>query len=616
MTLLAPGALWWLLTVVPVAALFLFRRRISEVEIPALIFWEQTQRRDTLGRWGRRLRRWLSLLVQLLIILALVVALAEPIDPIGRDELIVVLDDSATMQTMEEDDTTVVPASRRWTRFDLVRQLILDRLRDTPTGVRTTVILAGTPPKIIADRETVSQRVRAALSKRRPRDVNPQIDQALEIARRKRHNDTSTILIISDRHDPHLAAQHGVEWLRIGHDHPNVGISAVVPTIGEQSVDVILNHRRMTPATVTVSLIVNERVVTRTNATLYDGPTVARLSAALDPGEPFLVRVEPPDAFELDNTAFGVWPAPSHVRLKLVTAGNPFLEAALDQPNTSLNVIQPGNWPGEKVADVTILDSPRTGPGKPTPGRFIVFGGSDPFGVTRAGPAATDLTPTQWSADNPLLRDVDLLRWHIDRTAGMLPPRFAQCVAQSSDVPLVFVVRDPGQPEDDRDDFAAIYVNFDLAHSNITHRAGFPVFLWNAIDHLLNRRPEDTLISYVTGVPLSFPPQRRSDTRVTDPSGRDVQAFFDDGRLVVPFPEHVGFYRLDTGGKRIVRAVNYISDGVRAVGGPDEGAVARPPPRRPTWLATLPPWGVLVAAAGALLLIETLLFHRGILKVG
>ena len=632
MTLLAPGGLWWLLMVVPVVGLFLFRRRISEFEIPALVFWEQTDRRDTLGRWGRRIRRWLSLLLQLLIVLMLVAALSEPVNPAYQAELLVVLDDSATMQTIEEDDQT---------RFDIGRRIILDRVRGVPTGVRTTVILAGTPPKIIADRETIPQRVRAALSERRPRDVNPQVEQAVTLARRKRQNDASTILVISDRYNAQLAGCADVEWLCVGQPHPNLavaGVSAATqpgtaqgsagaspsPQPDEQAINVILTQRGMNATTVTVSLAADGRELARKTVPLQDDSTVVRLSASLAPGDPFRVHVEPSDRFPLDNTACGVWPVPTHVRLQLVTTGNPFLEAALDQPDASLQMLSPEEHkaqrelrpPVDQAANVIILDSPHAAAEEPRRGRFIVFGGRDPFGITRAAVPATDLTPTQWSADNALLRDIDLLRWHIDRTTGMVPPHFAQCVAQSDDVPLIFVVRDPGLPEDARDDFVAIYVNFDLAHSNITRRAGFPVFLWNAIDHLLNRRPEDALISYATGMPLAFPPQRRSDARVVDPTGRDVQAFFDEGRMVVPFPEYAGFYRLDTGGKPLVRALNYVSDGVRAAGKPGEEAVDRPPLPRRTWLATLPPWGVLVAAAAALLLIETLLFHRGIVKMG
>ena len=617
MTLLAPGALWWLLTALPVAAIFLSRRRIIEVEVPALTLWEQARRRDTLGRWGRRLRRWLSLLMQLLIVLALVAALSEPANPAHRTELLVVLDDSATMQTVEANDQT---------RSDLARRMVLDRLRDKPAGARATIILAGAPPKIAVDRETVAQRVRAALSERRPRDVNPQIDAALTLAQRKRQDDASTILVISDRYDARLAERDDVEWLRVGEPHPNLAIEALAPATGESAIELVLTCRGVTPTTVTVSVAAQGQPQTRRTVSLRDDRTVVHLDAALAPGTPFQVRVEPLDAFPLDNTAFGVWPARSRVRLQLVTSGNPFLEAALDQPDTTLQVLSPDKWTGDQTTDVTILDSPYAWHRRPAgvraktdhrfPGNFIIFGGNDPFGLTGATQPVTDLTPSQWSADSPLLRDVDLLRWHVGRTAGMLPPRFAERAVHAGSIPLVFVVRDPGSADDPKDDFTAVYLNFDLADSNIARRAGFPVFLWNVIDYLLDRRPEDTLISFVTGAPLPFPRQRQLEARVTDPAGRDIQAFFDDERLVVPFPEYAGFYQLNVAGEPIVRAANYVSDGVQIAGERTEEAMISTASRRPTWLAGLPCWGLLAFAGGVLLLVEALLFHRGLLKVG
>jgi hypothetical protein len=609
-TLLAPGALWWLLTALPIAAVFLYRRRIIEIEVPALTLWEQTRRRDTLGRWGRRLRRWLSLLVQLLIVLALVAALCEPVDSARHTHLLVVLDDSATMQTIEQDHQS---------RFDLARQTVLNRLRNQPTGAPVTVILAGAPPKIALDRETVAQRARTTLSERRPRDVNPQLDAAVALAQRKRQQEVSPILVISDRYDARLAGRSDVEWLRVGTPQPNLSIKALAPTENPAAIELVLTHPTATATTATLTLTARGREPTRQTVPLRGDATVVQVEAPLTPGTPFQVTAAPLDAFPLDNTAFGVWPEPLHVRLQLVTAGNPFLEAALAQPGAALHTLAPDQWSGDQPADVTVLDAPpraaREIRDRPR-GNFIIFGGHDPFARTSSGPPAAELTPSRWSADSPLVRDVDLLRWHVIRTAGLHPPAFAERAVCAGDTPLVFVIRDPGSPDDAQDDFAAVYVNFNLNDSNITRRAGFPVFLWNAIDYLLDRRPADTLIAHATGAPLPFPSRRRSEMRVSDPTGREIAAFFDDDRLIVPFPEYAGFYRLDPAGASVVRAANYASDRVRGREAPADAAAPATLPRRPSWLARLPAWGVLAAAGGVVLVLEMLLFHRGILKVG
>ena len=192
-----------------------------EVEIPALVFWEQMRRQDVFNRWGRRLRRWLNLLVQLLVVLALVLALCEPISPAQRAELLVVLDDSATMQTIEEDGRS---------RFDLAREIVRQHVRNRPDGTPATIILAGTPPMIVTTRETSAEQTAVALADLRVRDVNPRIEETVALALQKQRDADAKILVISDRYEDGLATRDDIDWIQVGRDQPNVGVRTIVPS--------------------------------------------------------------------------------------------------------------------------------------------------------------------------------------------------------------------------------------------------------------------------------------------------------------------------------------------------------------------------------------------------
>jgi|GEM_PF-5404409 len=620
MTLLAPNALWWLLSGALIVAIFLMRRRIVVVEIPALEFWEQMLRYNTLGRWGRRLRRWISLALHLLIVALLAGALTEPINPAYRNELLVVLDDSATMQTIEDDGRS---------RFEHAADLLLERRRLAPSGIRTTIILAAAPPKILTDSETVDRDIRAALHARRPRDCPPEFDQALALACRGRRDDAATILVISDRDAASLFGAADVEYLRVGLDQPNVGIAAVTPARDEAALEVLLHHRQMSPRTATISIMAfgqtalnqspghrraDNHAVARTTLVLRESPALVKLPVAFLPGDEFLIRVEPADAFMLDNTAYAVWPALTRTRVRLVTADNIFMEAALDQPDAALEITAPNNWTSSASADVTIFDAPAVEPGKPVPGRYIIFGGVDPFGLCRVGETTSDIGPSQWAADHVLIRDVDLLQWRIAATNGRRPPRLARRVVEGGETPLIFTIEIPGKIGDPSDDFKAVYINFDLSNSNVARRAGFPVFVWNALDYLLDKRPEDEQVAQSAGGPLTFPAQSRTAAIVADPAGQERKAYVDGARHVLPFTEQIGFYRLEAGDSRITRAVNYYSDASSVDAATNTSAAARTVD--PAWTPGLPVWGLLAAAAGLLLIIEALLFHRGVLKIG
>ena len=608
MMFLAPSALWWLLAAAPIVAIFLFRRRIVEVRIPALVFWEQMRRRDAFGRWGRRVRRWAGLALHLLILLLLIGALAEPINPAYRNEMLIVLDDSATLRTIEPDGRQ---------RASHAARTLLEKIRQAPGGVQTTVFLAGTPPKILIDRETVLSNIQAAVGTHSLRDVNPDFEQALTLARRHRQEANTPIIVISDRILPDLTAQPDIEWLRIGTPQPNLAVADVARSADGRSFDVTLRHRGMSPRTANVALISNQQSLATKSLVLQESPTTIQLPAALNPGDTFEIRVEPADAFALDNVWFGVCPPPRDTNLRLVSTHNEYLIAALDQPGVTLDLVPPDQWNPTKTTDVTIIDNTTATPGRLIPGRYVIFGGFDPFGFCRRGEPQTDVTPLQWAVDHPLARDVDFLSWRIQRTAGLLPPASAETIVGAPDAPLVFRIRRPGSTNQAENSFAAVYVNFPLSASNVVFRAGFPVFLWNAIDDLLGRRPEDYLTAQPTGRPLVFPAiTKTSFAAVLDPRDLETQAYFDGTRLVLPFPEFAGFYRMTDDKRTWTLAVNYCSDispDAESAPTPDIAA-ARPAVSH--WWRSLPPWGDLAILAGALVLLETLLFHRGILKIG
>ena len=100
-----------------------------------------------------------------------------------------------------------------------------------------------------------------------------------------------------------------------------------------------------------------------------------------------------------------------------------------------------------------------------------------------------------------------------------------------------------------------------------------------------------------------------------DPHGREVQAYFDGRRLTLPFPETAGFYQMNAGQQTWIRAANYRSDAAEIEESAPLATSMTVRSARPRWWRTLPPWGSLAVIAGALVLLEAFLFHRGVLKV-
>ena len=98
-TLLAPNALWLLLTLPLIVLLFLIRERKRERVVSALFLWSEAQ---TLARRQRRISPTLLLLLQLLFAALLALALAQPrFNVAGTPPRVFVIDASASMAALE-----------------------------------------------------------------------------------------------------------------------------------------------------------------------------------------------------------------------------------------------------------------------------------------------------------------------------------------------------------------------------------------------------------------------------------------------------------------------------------------------------------------------------------
>ncbi|MGB7840020.1 MAG: BatA domain-containing protein, partial [Terrimicrobiaceae bacterium] len=100
MNFLFPAAFFLSALSLVIVALYLRRPRRRSLEVSTLLFWRRVFERQPHRRFLGRLRNPLSLLLQLLIFLLLLLALARPQEasPRGRRSTVIVLDARARMQ--------------------------------------------------------------------------------------------------------------------------------------------------------------------------------------------------------------------------------------------------------------------------------------------------------------------------------------------------------------------------------------------------------------------------------------------------------------------------------------------------------------------------------------
>lgn len=146
MHFLAPHLLHlaWL-ALIPLA-LYLFRRRARKVPVSTLLFFRALSREHQESAWLRRIKRLLSLLLTLLILLLGVFALARPVTEAGvesEDAIVLVVDCSASMAAKDE---------RGQSRLQIAQKQLADKIRNLPAQTQLSLVAVESKPRVLLSR--------------------------------------------------------------------------------------------------------------------------------------------------------------------------------------------------------------------------------------------------------------------------------------------------------------------------------------------------------------------------------------------------------------------------------------------------------------------------------
>lgn len=593
MTLLQPAALAFLALAPIVIALYLLKVRRRPVPVSTLLFWQRALAEQRRRALFQRLRRWLSLLLQLLIFALLLLALARPeffgfTGAAADGATVLILDGRARMQALEANGES---------RFVRARTLALAHARRASARRPVALlILDGPTPRVLAPFSSDDNALVAALDAARPTDAGGgRIEDALGLAEGLLATRTGAheILVLTDqpRHRAAARAQSATQ-VRVlpvagSETRENVAITRLVVRplpASPQTVAVFLEllnagTRRQTGE---VELAFDGRVFDVRPFDLAPGEKRVETNPAL-PARPGAgtpanargwltahLRVRDKDggsdALALDDNAYAVLPAPRPLRVLLVTRGNWFLENLLRAATGDIEFQQlaPDAFAPALAAsfDAVILDDylPNTGftslDDLPAAGNFLFIrrappstAATDAPSVVLERPPVTDLDPA-----SPLLRLVD---W---RSVGILravpfstleessassrsasqqetdPGKWRLLApVRSAERPLVLSgERTPPSPSPAaaRRQQRLVALAFGLAESDLPLRVAFPLFMSNTLRWLAGRDSGDiaTAVSMRAGETLRL---AADETLFTRPQ----RVGDDNGAILRPLPE-------------------------------------------------------------------------------
>lgn len=528
-----------------IVALYFLKLRREEQRVSSTYLWRTLVRDMAANAPWQKLKPNLLLLLQLLFLIALIVALARPFvwsETAAGSHLIVVVDTSASMSA------TDVSPNRLGAAVASARRLI----ESLPSSSRVTVIDAGAQVRVPVSSATDRGAALAALDALRPGMTNADFASALTLASAvaAREPDSETV-ILSDGHitlPENLTLAGRVQYIPIGKDNNNQALGAF-------SLQAESGGRTLTAFVQAInygSQDAQRRLVLRADGQLLTARDLkleaGKLQAITIPDLPsdarvFEANLEGQDALAADDHAWAVSPSSEKISARIIGTGNRFLETALHLlPNVDLVASnEPTNQrTNDPTTQLTIFDSTIPADTLPSGNLFFIapLRSTEFFFVT----GRIDVpTPVAVVPDDPLLRYVDLRDVAIQDATRIALPTWGRAVIVDSktNAPLLII----GEHNNRRIAILA----FDLRRSDLPLRVAFPILMANLLDALVPGGASGVPAHVEPGKPLALtaPPQANTLT-VRAPDGQTQTLTPTNGRVVFEQTNRLGVYEISS----------------------------------------------------------------------
>lgn len=502
-----PGALAAMALAIPILITYMLRPRRPRHVVPSTYLWREATRNVAASRPWQRLRPSVLLLLQLLVLVAMVAALARPFRTafgVAGDHLVLIVDVSGSMAATDESPDRLTVAKRD----------ARDLLDTLPSGGVASVVAAGPRPRVVVSSTSDRREAGRAVDSLRTSEGTADFAEAFLLAESlETPTRPATIVLASDgslTHEEQRLVPSGTVYLAVGTKAANLGITGFDVGEGHGGFQAFVNLRNsdMVDREVELFLDLDGTPVASSSLTV---PAGGRVERAFDLGPEegtLLARIDGDDVLDADDRAFAVLSRTRPRRILLFTEGNLFLEALLAQlPGAELEVRKEPADPS--VADLAVYDRVAVpaqidvsalfvAPTKP-PASVIVSGEID-------GPPITYL-----AQDDPLLESVDLSEVAIAR-AQAVEIAGGRTVIGTEGSPLLSVWSEGT--------LRRAWIGFDLHESNLPLQVAFPVLG----DHLLGwLTGAETTPARFAGDPIvPAPPPGTTKVVVKTPHGNEI----------------------------------------------------------------------------------------------
>ena len=652
-----------------VTLLYILKLRRRRVTVPFALLWDRVRQETESTSLFRRLKRLLSLLVQLLVLFLVVAALGDP--RLGEGllrgrDIILLVDSSASMQSM---DGGSAGGGEPRSRLDQARERARAQVRAMGGADQIMLVsMAGqaTPltPFTADDKELLR-----ALDGLKASDTAADLPRALQFcADALQGRSRPLLVIISDGAFEEGALARvtvgkageskgkgkgkgtgvgaldrvdlsGVEvrYQGVGRSGGNIGIVAFNARryprnkLSFELFLEVVNHRD-TPARADLTLYSDGRLIEVQRLRLEPGKRTRFICDPTDPdgqraawcklaagGALLEARLTRPggaagrlDDFPLDDRAWALLPRRARQKVLLVTRGNLYLEGALLlEDSLEITRVRPDAYTeaAARLAEAVIFD--RFFPASPPPTSYLAVAPPDATSPVAVKRRVSSPLITEQDASHPVMRWVTLKDVNISEAAAYTRAPEVRVLAASFREPIIVATLDDTSRR-------SVVIGFDVTRSDLPMRVAFPLLVMNSLDWF-SGESDDLVTSFRVGQRISVaaehiaPGTRAGEVSIRGPAGLVSAAQVERGR--VSFVGHrVGVYRLRLAGGELHIAANLAHAGESNTRPAPSlslgGARIEPPAVAGPGLVRRQIWPYLLLVVAALLLMEWFTYNR------
>ena len=614
MNFLAPIAFAFAAAIPVVVIFYLLKRKRVVKLVSSTVLWQRFLADTQASSPFQRLRHNWLLLIQILLLLLTVFALARPYFR-GQSKQsrlrVLILDGSASMQATDEEPS----------RFEKARKEAMQWVNGMRDGEQMMVLLAGASTEVKQSPTSDKGALRRAIESSAPSDAAAGLADALKTAgaftyekRGEEEVTSGEIHLFSDGAVPALTELENknlpVVYHRIGQAGNNAGIVSMEVRANpenpkERAVFVAVANFSTNALSGELQLRFDDNLVQTKPMELGATNTVPIVFVAPQARDGvFTVRLLVDDILTADNEASAVSLLPQPVKVLLVSRGNRFLEKALrGLPNVELTVA-PLLADTARTFDLVILDDI---PAPTLPRSNLMLFHVPNTNLFSAWEVVKAPPIVDWKNTHPLLRFVNFDNVQVAETLGVKPPPWGVSLVESPQTPLLVA----GELDQRR----VVWVGFDPLQSTWPLRISFPIFIANAVDWLNPASANAGHLMIKAGQAFRLSVQQPvAQAEIIKPDGTKRNLEFGGETREVVFGDTAqhGVYRLKAGTNDVTFCANVMDPVESNITPREELSLGRYQKVSASTVkrANLEIWRWIAAGALAILLFEWWFYHK------